>query len=234
LGISVPYPSLIRIRAKVERYMLGWFQALMPKETRFFDLFEQHAAVVEKGALAMQRLLQGGENVGRHGAEVIRLEDEADAAAGEVMLAVRRSFITPFDRSDIKDLIGSMDDSIDQMRQTAKAIALFEVTTFEPQMRELGDIVVKAARLMTQIVALLRSMRKESARLTALTDEMRQLEEHSDDLHDRGIKALFVASRPSEAMTYIVGAEIYGHLEKIVDRFEDVANRVNGIMIEHL
>jgi predicted phosphate transport protein (TIGR00153 family) len=213
--------------------MLGWFQALMPKERRFFDLFEQHAAVVEKGAKAMQALLQGGD-VSLRCADVLRFEDEADAVAREVMLAVHRSFITPFDRGDIKDLIGSMDDAIDQMRQTAKAIALFEVATFDPIMRELGDIVVKAARLTTEIVALLRSMRKEGVRLNALTDEMRVLEEQSDELHDRGIKALFLASRSSDAMTYIVGAEIYDHLEKIVDRFEDVANKVSGIMIENL
>jgi predicted phosphate transport protein (TIGR00153 family) len=213
--------------------MLGWFQALMPKEMRFFDLFEQHAAVVEKGAKAMQALLQGGD-VSLRCADVLRFEDEADAVAREVMLAVHRSFITPFDRGDIKDLIGSMDDAIDQMRQTAKAIALFEVATFEPTMRELGDIVVQAARLTTEIIPLLRSMRKQGARLNALTDQMRRLEEQSDELHDHGIKALFLASRSSDAMTYIVGAEIYEHLEKIVDRFEDVANKVSGIMIENL
>jgi predicted phosphate transport protein (TIGR00153 family) len=201
---------------------------------RFFDLFEQHAVVVEKGALAMRALLQGGDGVNRHCAEVLRFEDEADGVAAEVILAVRRSFITPFDRGDIKDLIGSMDDAIDQMRQTVKAITLFEVTTFEPQMRELGEIAVKAARLTIRIVGLLRSMRKEGAQLHELTDEMRQLEEQSDELHDRGIKALYLASRSSDAMGYIVGSEIYGHLEKIIDRFEDVANKVSGIMIENL
>jgi predicted phosphate transport protein (TIGR00153 family) len=214
--------------------MLGWFQALMPKEMRFFDLFERHAAVIEKGAGAMQALLQGGDQVGVRSAQVLRFEDEADAVAAEVMLAVRRSFITPFDRGDIKDLIGSMDDAIDQMRQTAKAITLFEVTRFEPQMQELGAVTVKAARLTTRIVAMLRDMRKQNAELHVLIDEMRRLEEQSDELHDRGIKALYLASRASGAMTYIVGSEIYGHLEKIVDRFEDVANKVSGIMIENL
>jgi predicted phosphate transport protein (TIGR00153 family) len=214
--------------------MLGWFQALMPKEMRFFDLFEQHAAVNEKGAEAMQALLQGGDQVGVRCAEVLRFEDEADAVAAEVMLAVRRSFITPFDRGDIKDLIGSMDDAIDQMRQTAKAIMLFEVTRFEPQMQELGAVAVKAARLTARIVAMLRAMRKQNAELHALTDEMRRLEEQADELHDRGIKALYLASRGSDAMNYMVGSEIYGHLEKIVDRFEDVANKVSGIIIENL
>ncbi len=214
--------------------MLGWFQALMPKEARFFDLFEKHAAVLVQGAEAMQALLRGGPDVARNCAQVLKFEHEADMVAGEVMQAVRRSFITPFDRSDIKDLIGSMDDSIDQMRQTAKAITLFEVSEFEPAMQELGDITLKAAKLTVETVALLRSMRKESVKLNALTDEMRRLEEHSDELHDKGIKALFLAHRSSDVMAFIVGSEIYGHLEKIVDRFEDVANKVNGILIENI
>ena len=214
--------------------MLGWFQALMPKEERFFDLFEKHAAVLVQGAESMRALLQGGPDVARHCADVLKFEHAADAIAGEVMQAVRRSFITPFDRSDIKDLIGSMDDSIDQMRQTAKAITLFEVSSFEPNMRELGEITVKAAKLTVEIVGLLHVMRKETTKLNALTEEMRQLEEHSDELHDHGVKALFLAHRSSDVMTYIVGTEIYAQLEKIVDRFEDVANKVNGILIENI
>lgn len=214
--------------------MLGWFQALMPKEDRFFDLFENHARVLVAGAEAMQALLQGGDNVGQHCAQVMRLEHEADMIAGQVMQAVRRSFITPFDRSDIKDLIASMDDSIDQMRQTAKAITLFEVKSFEPQMRELGDVTVQAARKTAEMVGLLHVMRKETGQLGKLTEDIRKLEEQSDELHDKGIKQLFLDHRSSDVMAFIVGSEIYAHLEKIVDRFEDVANKVNGILIENL
>ncbi len=73
-------------------------------------------------------------------------ENEADAIAGEVQLGVRRTFITPFDRSDIGDLISLMDDSIDQMQKTAKAITLFEVREFSPTMRELGAVIVEEGR----------------------------------------------------------------------------------------
>ncbi len=206
----------------------------MPKEERFFDLFESHSKVLVSGAESMRALLQGGEGVARHSADVLRYEHEADLIARDVMLAVRRSFITPFDRSDIKDLIASMDDSIDQMRQTAKAITLFEVQEFQPQMRELGEIAVQSAKKTVEIIGLLRSMRKESVRLTALTEDIRKLEEHSDELHDKGVKQLFLDHRSSDVMAFIVGSEIYAHLEKIVDRFEDVANKVNGILIENL
>lgn len=214
--------------------MLSWFQALMPKEAKFFDLFEGHAAILVEGATALRAVLEGGNDLVEKSARVAELEDKADAIAREVMQAVRRTFITPFDRGDIQDLISSMDDSIDQMKKTTKAIKLFEVVEFDPIMREMGDVVIKAAKLTVNLVAALRDMRKERVLLNSLTEEMIRLEELSDRLHDRGIKELFLAHRNSGSMKYIVGAEIYEHLEHIVDRFEDVANRINGILIEHV
>jgi len=147
---------------------------------------------------------------------------------------VRRSFITPFDRGDIKDLIASLDDTIDQMRKTAKAVLMFEVTTLEPEMAQMGERILEAARLTVEAVSLLSSMRQNSARLHVITETIVHLEEDSDTLNDSGIKALFKRHRDGNAMNYIVGIEIYSHLEKVMDRFEDVANRISGIVIEQL
>ena len=151
-----------------------------------------------------------------------------------MLLAVRRSFITPFGRGDIRELITSMDDAIDQMRQTVKAMSLFEVTTFEPEMRQLGDLIVDSAKLTIDAVNRLRTMRHDAAKLAAIASRMTQLEEQSDELHDIGLKGLFKTYGNASPMAYIVGSEIYSHLEKVVDRFEDVADRINGIVIEHL
>ncbi|TIU19237.1 MAG: DUF47 family protein, partial [Mesorhizobium sp.] len=96
--------------------MLGWFRKLLPREDRFFDLFEQHSRTVVAGAEALQLLLQG-KDIERRCQEIIDLENEADDITAQVLLAVRRSFITPFDRGDIKDLIQSMDDAIDTMHK---------------------------------------------------------------------------------------------------------------------
>src|SRR5215469_13671156 len=116
--------------------MLGWFQALMPKEARFFALFEEHAGIVVAGAEALRGLLQGGNTVASYCQQIFQREAEADDVTREVLLAVRRTFVTPFDRTDIQDLITSMDDAIDQMNKTAKTIVLFEVQSFEPQMQQ--------------------------------------------------------------------------------------------------
>jgi hypothetical protein len=214
--------------------VLGWFQKLMPREDRYFEMFDRHAACLRAASGTLRQLLEGGSAVPELCAKIMQQEHEADIVTRDVMLAIRRSFITPFDRSDIRGLMVSMDDAIDQMNKTGKSIMLYEVTSFEEPMRELGDTIVQAAGIVAEIVPLLRSMREHAGRLNALAEDVTRIEERSDQLYDQGIKALFLGKGRKDAMAFIVGSEIYGHLEKTVDRLEDVANRVSGIVIEHL
>ena len=214
--------------------MLNWFQALMPKEDKFFEHAERHAALLVLGAEALRELLDGGPNVGACAARIAKHETDADEIAREVMLGVRRSFITPFERGDIQDLISSMDDAIYQMRKTTKLVALYELTTFEPHMREMADIIVKAAKVTVQMIKALRTMRQEAFRLGQLVEEVVKIEDDADGLHDLGLKELFRRNRTADPMAFIVGSEVYGSLEKVMDRFEDVANNINSIVVAHL
>jgi uncharacterized protein Yka (UPF0111/DUF47 family) len=218
--------------------MLGWFQALMPKEERFFELFEQHAAIVVAAAEALRGLLQGGDSVAHYCRLIFEREADADEVIRQVLTAVRRTFITPFDRSDIQDLITSMDDAIDQMNKTAKTITLFEVRSFDPQMQQMGESILVAARLVLEALPLLRSVGRNADQLAVLTEKIVQVEERADQLYDDGRKALFLKNRQTETqggpMNFIVGAEIYDHLEKVVDRFEDVSNEINALVTDHL
>src|SRR6202167_1447274 len=218
--------------------MLGWFQALMPKEERFFTLFEKHAAIVVAGAEALRGLLLGGNSVEAYCKQVFQHEAEADAVTKEVLIAVRRTFITPFDRTDIQDLISSMDDAIDQMNKTAKTIVLFEVRSFEPQMQQIADIILQSAKFVLEAGPLLSSIGSNAGRLGALTTKIIAVEEEADDLYNRGLKALFLASRSEgnagNAMQFVVGSELYDHLEKVVDRFEDVAKEISSIVVDQL
>jgi len=149
-------------------------------------------------------------------------------------VGIRRSFITPFDRGDMKELINQLDDSIDQMKKTAKAITLFEVTSFELPMRQMADIILRCAELTVEAVGLLGALRDNVTRINTIAEEITRLEEQADELNDQGIKALYLKHKGGDAMGFIVGAEIYDHLEKVVDRFEDVANRISGIVIEQV
>ena len=214
--------------------MLRWFQAMMPREDRFFDLYNRHAETLVQGAEALRELLKGGPGVAKAAHKILTFEAQADMIARDVLLLVRRTFITPFDRGDIKDLINTLDDTIDQMQKTAKAVLLFEVDTLEPEMAEMGDRILQAAELTVEAVSLLGSLRENSVRLNAITERIIRLEDDTDTLNDNGIKALFRRHRDGDVMTYIVGTEIYNHLERVMDRFEDVAHRISGIVIEQV
>jgi uncharacterized protein Yka (UPF0111/DUF47 family) len=212
---------------------MGWFRRLLPREDRFFDLFEKHAEILVLASQALQRLL-AGDDIEKQCREIFMLEERADAVSVEVLQAVRLSFITPFDRGDIKDLIQSMDDAIDVMRKTVKTVILFEQKSFDPLMQEMGALIVEAAILTAEAIPLLERATANARRLNELTEKVTRLEERSDDLYDRGLKRLFEQHGRSDAMAYLIGSEIYGELEKVVDRFEDVANEISGIVLENV
>jgi len=152
--------------------------------------------------------------------------------AGEHIVDADQHHIDAFDRGDIKTLITALDDSIDQMKKTCTAILLFEVKEFEPHMAQMGDVIVEAAKLTVEAVALLAALRQESAKVNGVTETIMRLEDTADELNHQGLKVLFAKHRSGNAMDYIVGNEIYDHLEKVMDRFEDVGNGISGIAIE--
>ncbi len=213
--------------------MFGWFQRLLPRQENFFDLFEAHGKTLVAGAEALSRLLQGGPNMAEHIKEISEREHDADDIIRHVLSSVRRTFLTPFDRGSITSLIGSMDDAIDQMNQTAGAIDLYEVTGFEQEMKDMAAIIVDASRVLAEALPLLRHISSNGARLHELTERLVRMEGEADNIHDAGLRALFKAHGASNTLRFIVSREIYGHLERVIDRFEDVANEIDGLVIDH-
>ena len=213
--------------------MFAWFQRLLPKTGNFFEQFEAHAVTLVAGADALARLLQGGSHMPDHIREIVEREHEADNITRDVLQSVRRTFLTPFDRSAITSLIGVMDDAIDEMQQTAGAIDLYEVTSFDQEMKDMAAIIVDAARLTAEAMPLLRDLSGNGTRLHELTERLVRMEGHADHIHAAGLKRLFTQHGASNTLHFIVAREIYKHLERIVDRFEDVANEIDGLVIDH-
>ncbi len=121
-----------------------------------------------------------------------------------------------------------MDNAIDQMQKTAKTIMLFDQRAFTPQQREMGDAIVTAAALVQEAMPLLSSINTNAGRVNVLTEQISKIEGHADDLHDIGMQELYRINQPANAMAFFVGSEIYDHLEKVVDRFDDVGERNPG------
>ena len=213
--------------------MFHWFQSLLPKQGHFFALFEGHGQTLVAGGDALARLLQGGSGMNQHIREILEREDEADAITREVLQTVRRTFLTPFDRGAITSLVSAMDDAIDEMQKTAGAVSLYEVTEFEQEMRDIAAIIVDSTRVLSEALPLLRNIHANAARLHELTGRMVRLEGESDDIHAIGLKKAFKAYGKTDTLRFIVARELYSHLEKVVDRLEDVANEIDGLVIDH-
>jgi uncharacterized protein len=213
--------------------MFDFIKKIMPREDKFFDLFEAHAAKSVAASKSLGAVFSGGKDIAIHCAALMKSEDEADRITDDVMEAIRKSFITPFDRSDIKNLITDMDDAVDQMNKTAKAILLYDVKSFEPNMKVMADEALKLSALLAEALPLMRNVGSNSERLHTLTQQMIKIEDETDRHHDDGLRAL-VKKGQKDPMAYIVGAEIYSHLEKVADKFEDVAHTMSGIVIEHV
>lgn len=224
--------SVVAEKSKVGP-MFAWFQRLLPKTGGFFELFEAHAVAVVAAADAMGRLAQGGSSMHENAREIYEREHDADLIIREVLKTVRATFLTPFDRSAITSLIGAMDNAIDEMQAAASAIELYELKEFGQEMKDMTAIIVDSARLTAEAMPLLRNVGANGGRLHELTERLVRMEGHADEIHSAGLKHAFAAHRSGDAIQFIVQREIFKHLERIVDAFEDVANEIDGIVIDH-
>jgi uncharacterized protein Yka (UPF0111/DUF47 family)/8-oxo-dGTP pyrophosphatase MutT (NUDIX family) len=232
------YPRSSLVMMGVNRFswgyrMLKFIRAIMPKEDRFFDMFERHAQILVAGSDALEKMVAGAEPIPASCQAIETHENAADDVTRDVLVAVRRSFITPFDRSAITALTSAMDTAIDEMWQTAKAITLYEVTEFQPPMAEMGKVASEAAKLVLEAVPLMRNIGRNGARLHEITEAVVHLEGKADGLHDAGLRALIQAGAKKDPMNFIVNREVYRHLERVLDSFEDVADEITGIVIDH-
>jgi uncharacterized protein len=212
--------------------MFAWFQRLLPRTGDFFGMFEAHAATLVAAAEAMTKLVDGGAPAKQHIDEIDRREHEADDIIRDVLRSVRRTFLTPFDRGSITSLIGAMDDAIDEMQATARAILTYDLDRFTPEMKQMVGMIAEAAVLTAEAMPLLRNIGRNGNRLHQITEKVVRLEGDADDVREAGLKKAF-EEHSKVPMQFMVSREIYKHLERVTDAFEDVANEIDGIVIDH-
>ncbi len=212
---------------------MAGFYRLLPKQGNFFELFDAHVQTVVAGADALSRLVHDGDHRADHILEVSEREQDADEIIREVLRTVRQTFLTPFDRSAITSLVGSMDDAIDEMNAAAAAIDLYDFVEFDPEMKDMAGIIVDSTRVLAEAIPLLRNVAQNGKRLHELTERLVRMEGHADRIHAEGLKRALKAYGAIDPMAFIVRREIFKHLERIVDALEDVANEIDGIVIDH-
>jgi len=213
--------------------MFGWFQRLLPKKSDFFGMFEAHAATLVAAANVLCEMSQDGGSPQKMLAAIQDHEHQADDIIRDVLHAVRLTFLTPFDRGAITDLIGAMDDAIDEMLAAARAIDLYDLQELRPEMKEIVGLIAEAASVTSQAIPLLRNVGRNGKALHELTARLVELEGEADDIHAIGLKSAFQEFSKTNSMQFAITREVFKHLERVSDAFEDVANEIDGIVIDH-
>ena len=206
----------------------------MPQEGKFFDLFNAHAELVVEGGQALVALMgalaEGKESVASHAAAIDRAETAADRITHETVAQLHKTFITPLDRDEIHQLITRMDDILDLTQDVGQSIALYDIQRSTPESIKLAEITLSCCERVRAAVKLLHSMDNASA-ILATCQEIDKLESEADFVMRTAMSKLF-RDEPDVRQLIKLKA-IYELLETITDRCEDVANILEGIVLEN-
>ena len=207
--------------------MLRW---LLPREEDFFGLFERHAALTVQGAKEMQRLVQGDQNIRALAARIKEIEHETDVITHTCVERLHTTFITPFDRDDIHRLITRMDDVMDFIESASERIALYEIEEMTQDVQDLSRVLVRATETVAIAVAGLADLKRSQTILDACI-EVNRLENEADEILRNAVAKLF--RQATDPLLVMKWKEVYEALENATDRCEDVANIIEGVVLEH-
>ena len=207
--------------------MLG---RLLPRETSFFDFFDKHAALTVAGAKEFQSLVSTGANMGPKAKRIKEIEHEADVITHQCIEALHKTFITPIERSDIHQLISRMDDVVDFIEAAADRLVLYELEPMTDEVKDMTDTLVRATLEVEQAVRALRDM-SNAERIRQLCVDVNRLENEADAVLRNALAKLFRTEQ--NAITVIKWKEIYELIEEATDRCEDIANTIEGVVLEN-
>jgi len=202
----------------------------IPKEEKFFELFEEGAHNVVKVAQKLKELVDTWKNVEGRVSEITELEHEGDRVTHQIMEQLHRTFVTPFDREDIALLAHSLDDVTDFIHAAADAMLIYKIDQPTQRAKDLADIIVQAAAEVERALPQLRR-RAHLKQVLERCVEINRLENMADRVFRSAVGELF---DDSTDIAYVIKwREIYEHMESATDRCEDVANVLEGVALKH-
>jgi len=203
---------------------------LIPRETRFFDLFNAHAAQIVEGSRALVQLVADPAVFAAQAERIDIAERNADKITHETITLLHKTFITPIDRDQIHQLINNMDDILDLIQDVSESIVLYDIRRTTPEAQQLAQICQMTCDRVKAAVGLLAQLRDPEA-IMKTCEEIDRLESDADRVMRSAMSRLF--REESDVKQLIKLRSIYELLELITDRCEDVANIVEGIVLEH-
>lgn len=206
------------------------FGRFLPRETSFFDFFEQHAGLTIEGTKEFLSMVTTGANIAAKCRRISDIEHETDTITHRCVEALHKTFITPIDRDSIHRLITKMDDVMDFVEAAAERIELYELTVMTGDVRDLADVLHRSALQVEQAMGGLRHLKDPQATLKLCID-INRLENEADAILRRSVARLFKEEK--DPIVVIKWKEVYENLEMGTDRCEDVANIIEGVILEH-
>jgi predicted phosphate transport protein (TIGR00153 family) len=210
---------------------MTFLEKLMPKSDDFFSDFEAQAATVVEGAKLLKALLDDFTDVAAKVQGIKDVEHKADDITHRAFARLHTQFITPFDRGEIHRLLSRIDDVLDLADAAAERLGLYDLDQVLPEARELAAVLVVQAEKMAEAVRGLRDVKKSPAAILEACKEINVLENQADTLTRRTMAKLF--KRGNDPLTVLKWKEIIDLLETATDRAEDVANVIEGVVLEH-
>lgn len=212
------------------------FGKLLPREGNFFELFNKHGEAIVTGSRAFLAMIQNYGDVGlreKYAADVDRAEHDADRITAEVNRLLHKTFITPIDREQIHGLINAMDDVLDLLQDTSETLSLYDVRHMTDEVLRLSELSVKCCERVAHAVSLLAKLSESSvAEATIKTcEEIDRLESDADRVMRSAMSRLFREEQDIRELIKLKA--IYELLESISDKCEDVANLIEGIVLEN-
>jgi predicted phosphate transport protein (TIGR00153 family) len=202
----------------------------VPKEQKFFELFEESAQNIVKASQALKEMVDSWQFIDSRVAEITELEHRGDTITHQILSLLHRTFVPPFDREDIALLAHTMDDVLDFIHAAADAMFIYKIDSPTQRAKELADIIVQGAAELERAVFGLRR-RSELKRILERCVEINRLENMADRVYRAGMAELF--DDTMDIAQVIKWREIYEHMESATDRCEDVANVLEGVALKH-
>jgi uncharacterized protein len=212
------------------------FGKLMPREGNFFELFNEHGTKIVEGSRAFMRMIENYADQSlreKYAAEVDAAERQADKVTAEVNRLLHKTFITPIDREQIHGLINAMDDIVDLLQDASETMSLYDVKGMTEEVLRLGDLSAKCCERVQHAVSLLPRINQHDVAEAAIKtcEEIDRLESDADRVMRAAMSKLF--REQPDVRELIKLKAIYEQLESISDRCEDVANLIEGIVLEN-
>jgi predicted phosphate transport protein (TIGR00153 family) len=202
----------------------------LPKETSFFRFFEQHSTLSMEACKEFNDLATRPDELALRVARIKQIEHRADDVTHTCINALHNTFITPIDRADIHRLMRRLDDIVDSVDAAASRMALYELTIFRPELKQLTEVLVAATAHIDNAVRSLPRLSKESDNIQRCCIAVYQAENDGDELLRAALVRLF--KEETDAITIMKWKEIFERLERATDRCQEVANIISGIVIE--